>query len=57
MSILLYTICDITFHALQDEDIEIEDEIDSDDPVVIEEGELCGAQFLEQFYILNTQGI
>ncbi len=40
---------------LQDEDIEIEDEIDADDPVVAEPGEISGIEFLEMHYTVDPE--
>ncbi len=42
--------------AAQDEDIEIEDEIDSDDPVVPEPGEASGTDLLEREYVMDFDG-
>ncbi len=34
----------------------MEDEIDSDDPVASEPGEIFGSQLLEQYYLLESDG-
>lgn len=38
---------------IQDDDIDIEEEIDLDDPVHAGEGELSGNQLLHQHYLLD----
>ena len=42
---------------IQDEDIDIEEEIDLDDPVIPKDDDLFGAKLLQKHYILETEDV
>ena len=41
----------------QDEDVDIEEEIDIDDPIIPFEDELFGASLLQKHYVIETEDV